>query len=258
MNSRQTSKDATYRVIQSYCDEPDHAQALRHLPAFLREYLGFKNLLPQIRAKAQAQQIPSTGVTEDKDLIREQLADLGDRIAAGLRALADTTENRVLHAESSLTRSDLSWGRHAEAADRAENLLSLARTYQEDLRDYGVTDARLEQFNGLLQRFSDSLGLPRKIISKRRVATSTLADLFAEADARLARLDNIAKILELDFPQFVAGYRACRQEIHSSGPTRSTAAADPTRTPLPLSDAAEDPSGAGAASGSGPGIGLTA
>jgi len=48
---------------------------------------------------------PSTGGPEDKDLIREQLA--------------DATENRVLHAESSLTRSDLSWGRHAVAADRA-------------------------------------------------------------------------------------------------------------------------------------------
>ena len=112
--------------MNKHCSQAEHAEAVAKIPAFQREYNDFQATSAQIRAEAKRQQTAmSTGITEDKDTLRSELADVAARVCASIQTYADATGDRELFASVDYTRTSFTGGREIEAANLAEGVLAI-------------------------------------------------------------------------------------------------------------------------------------
>ncbi len=211
MNNRQNNKSRMHIGVNKHCSKPEHAEAVAKIPAFQREYDDFKSTSAQIRAEAKKQKTAmSTGITEDKDTLRSNMADMAARVCASIQSYADATGDRELFASVDYTRTSFTGGREIDAANLAEGVLAIGTEKLEVLGDYGVDQAQLDELDDTIEGFSNAIGKPRAKISERKTVTDSLPDLFAKADKHLEQMDRLTKQLEVSFAEFVQGYRNAR------------------------------------------------
>jgi len=233
MTARQNNKMRMYLSIKHYCSKPENQAAVAKILAFEKEYQGFQSVSEKILNEAMKQQGSiSVGVTEDKDQIRAIMADQASRVAAAVQTWADVTDDLIVFAAVNHTRYDFLAGREIDAANRAEIILTIATSKLGLLGDYGVDQAVLDDLDAVIGRFSAAIGKPRGTIIDRKTATASLPLLFTRADKHLARLDRLAKLLEVTHSEFVLGYRNARLIVTKrGGQTAVVAAAASTAAP---------------------------
>jgi hypothetical protein len=202
-------------AVRSVVTDPNSAAARAKIPKFQADSDQFVATVDQIRRQSVAKRALITeGATATKVALRETLAAAGAKISAGLVLWAEVNRNAEIAHRAHLTKTTLLAEREFETVDRAETLLLLASEHVAHLKDYAVTQERLDEFARLCEAFSDLIGRPRSIILERKLATRSLAELFQKADAQLSSMDRLCPILAETCPAFVAEYRASRSIIH--------------------------------------------
>ncbi len=215
MNRRQLNKFHMLLAVRSVVTDPDSADARAKIPKFQADSDEFVATVDQIRRQSLAKHaLVTEGATETKVALREKLAAAGAKISAGLVLWAEVNGNAELAHRAHLTKTTLMAERELETVDRAKALLLLASKHVTHLKDYAVTQERLDEFARLCEAFSDHIGRPRSIILERKLATRSLAELLQKADAQLRRMDRLCPVLAETCPAFVADYRVHRCIIH--------------------------------------------
>jgi hypothetical protein len=211
MTVRQSAKLRMYLAVVALCNRPEFAAATAAIPAFAAALRAFLAMPETIKAARKLQKASTKGITGSKLDNRIGLTKIGNRIGAALTSFADAEGRIELRGEAADAAIPLDRGSETAAAARAEMLLELASPHSEILvREYGLKETDLADFDAYITSFSEASGRPRTTISLRASATKVLKNRFLEADAYLDRMDRLSINLQPDHPDFVLAYKSSR------------------------------------------------
>jgi hypothetical protein len=215
MNDTQEDKRSMYLAVLEVLEANQTIWSI--IPAFATAESNFRVSVGDIQGLVQ-QQLPSTGVTADKQRLRAEMADAAMPIVGALKALAAVTQNGDLAAQVDLTRSDFVYGRDTIAADNGDAIYALASTHSTDLANYGIDSSHQTAIYDATQAYREALTRPREVIAASAAATEQLDAAFDTADDLLKnQLDNLAEIFRTSQPAFYLQYQNAREIVDSGG-----------------------------------------
>ncbi len=219
-----------YLAVIAVCDR-NHS-TWQALQAFGDAYADFGTHVHNIQNIAQNQAADSTGLSADKQQLREEMADLTVEIANAVYACARKARNNDLAAKVNVNRSGILGGRDTAAGDTARSVHAAATANLANLGPYGVTTAKLDSLKTAIDTYVASIARPRDARASGATATSQLAGEFAAADAVLTdQMDTLVLQFKSANPVFVADYSNARLIVESAGKSKVT----PAPTPAPQS-----------------------
>jgi hypothetical protein len=157
----------------------------------------------------------SKGVSSRRDAMEQEALDRVVIIARVAKAFALNTDNHeLLHAER-LGKGSLEIKSQAVLIATLRSMVNAAKPYKDALVRYGVPadayEAALEAINAL----EGTQTAVRTAISGRKAVTDSVYFIMKAGALALAKLDNLVHVFELQYPEFVAGYKAARTIIHT-------------------------------------------
>jgi len=160
----------------------------------------------------------STGVTEDKAALRNDLEEKGFILSAALSSYAATNPGmKEMYRNVHFPKSDFPKFREAELIDNISHLNDEAVKVIENLAPYGVTEATLTELLVANDAFRKIKNKPKEVISNRKDATDDIGVMLRQAVSLLDdQMDSLVEMLRATYPQFVSVYFNERH-THSTG-----------------------------------------
>lgn len=212
MNANQEAKLKMYRTTESYCDANPTIVAAN--VAFQAAFNSFKANIKSIIDTAQADDVPLTGITADKNNSKQKLIQMTAETAGVIYAYAATVGDNTLKMAVSFTVSDLTRMREDSLAARCQSVRDAGAANLAALKDYGITQATLDNLQTQIDTYSADTPKTRTAISQRKTTTANLAALFDETDRLLKdRMDKLVLTFKAANPDFVQTYEATRRII---------------------------------------------
>lgn len=210
MNANQEAKLKSFRSTENLCDA-NTAIVSTNL-AFQTAFAQVKTNIATIISTAQSDSVPITGITIDKNLMKQALCEKTSEIAALIYAYASTTGNNTLKAEVDTSVSALNRLREDALAPRCQSIHDIAETNLAELADYGITSAMLAALQQAITNYSAETPKTRTAIAERKTMTANLAALFEETDQILnERMDKLVVAFKAAHPDFVKTYETTRR-----------------------------------------------
>jgi hypothetical protein len=232
MNAKQENKLSMYLAVKAVCDR--NTSTWQSLQAFGDAYADFGTHVQNIQNIAQSQAADSTGLSADKQQLRETMADIALEVGNAVYAYARKSKNNELTAKVNVTRSSFLGGRDTIAADSARNVLAEANGNLANLGPFGVTADKLTALKGAIDAYADSIAKPRDARASGATATSKLADEFSAADEVLGdQMDTLVLQFRSANAVFVTDYQNARLIVDSTGGGSANAKNKPTPAPNP-------------------------
>jgi carboxypeptidase family protein len=178
MDTKQTNKDnmfdATYLVLQTNLSIWTANAVMTTAVGKLNTYI------TGISSTATAQGVVTTGVTDNKDSVKETLiTNIMLNANAGL-AYASTAGNLVLKAKCKLNESELAKSKEAVLVTIAQNVHDALLPVAAALAGYGASATTLGTLQTSTTSFSGLVGTPRSARTSSISATGTLAEQFTD------------------------------------------------------------------------------
>ena len=209
MNARKEADLNMQRAVEQHLDT--NTTIIAAVPAFVTAFNLSKGISAQIVATIGGQEAVRTGITEDKQVSKDQLIDAALRIAKPTRAYASVIGDNTLRDEVDYSRSELNRLREDQLAPRCQIIYDRAFANKDALKDYGVTDVKLTALLDAINAFSADVPKPRAARADRPVKTANLRDLFRQNNQVLDRMDDLIDNFADDPPDFVATYKQLRK-----------------------------------------------
>jgi len=222
MNAKQENKLSMYLAVIAACDR--NKATWQALQAFGDAYADYGTHVQNIQNIAQSQAADSTGLSADKQQLREAMGDLTVEVAGAVYAYARKAKNNDLAAKVKVNRSDILGGRDTSAGDLARSVHAAATANVANLGPYGLTADKLAALKAAIDAYVGSIAKPRDARASGATATSQLADEFDAADEVLAdQMDTLVVQFRSANPAFVTDYQNARVIVDSTGGASSKA-----------------------------------
>jgi hypothetical protein len=167
-----------------------------------------------IRNMIGKQQIPTTGVTEDKEAARTDLEDKLVVLANQVAAYAAKNGNHDLGARVEMTRSSVDRLSESDLIQTAQRVGQSADGELQALADYGVTAAEIASLNEARTKFEQMKGAPREAVVGRKVTTMSLSEaIVAVRSIFRNELDKLMWAFRQSNPDFFNAYTAARTKV---------------------------------------------
>ncbi len=203
-----------YSAVKTHLQSREHQRLWLNQPpqVFTTLYNQFETGANDLGAFGDTQSQPTTGATQQQNLAETALEDAAHPLARALRLLLLAQGNQTDAEAWNLALTD--WRRLQEQA-----LLNRAKALQTALEAttqgatptgtaYGITAAKVTDFNALVDAYEAVIGAPVAARASRKARTAELRPRFAAVDGLLADMDDL--ILQLRGSEagdlFVAGY----------------------------------------------------
>jgi hypothetical protein len=186
----------------------------------------------------QAMQRPfaRAGAKEFKAEATALLGAIVQEIADATGACAVKEGNTELVKRVAYGRWKVKTGAPALVHARCEDILAAATEFQDALKDYGVTPARLELLRQRIDAYQAAHPKPRQQQAGNAAAAKAVADDL-KGLSRLLRLllDKLVGQFQEANPHFVAAYKIARRILNRPGSleTKTPAGGEPTKTAPP-------------------------
>jgi hypothetical protein len=222
MNAQQINKSRMFYAATQVLD--DNQSRFGHMAELAAAHLQLKGKMILINQHRQVQVVDNTGLTRNKETLREELTILLLRISVGLTAHAAATGDQVLQAKAEYSLSDLKKSSDRILCDIAVLINSLAATFAVALPTYFVGPEELAQFDRLTNEFKSVLPLRRAAASVSKVSTSNINEVIHEIDALLKnKIDLLIKPFRFTQPDFYKAYKNSRTIVNYSGRGKAAA-----------------------------------
>ena len=220
-----------YLAVRAVCDR--NTNTWQPLQAFGDAYTEFGKRVQNIENIAQSQATDFTGISADKQLLRETMADATVETAKAVYAYAKRAKNNDLAAKTDVSRSSILGGRDTIAADTARSVHAAANANVASLAPYGITAGKLTALKAAIDAYAGSIAKPRDARAAGATATTQLANEFDAADALLTdQMDTLVPQFKSNNVTFVTDYQNARIIVDYVGGV-SPAKPKPTPTPAP-------------------------
>lgn len=212
LDARQEAKLNSYEVVEAHCNEnPD---IVTTNTAFAAAFNELKPLIAGIKAAAQQSGAVITGIAAAKKISKRDLSQSTSKIAGLIYAYAAKTGNTELKNAVDFSATDIKRLKDGEMALRCREIYDLGVANQTDLKNYGVTPAKLEALQTAIDNYTQSAPKPRAAIADRSVGKANLKAMFAQADRIFTeQLDLLIKDIAETHTDFAAAYKAKRKIV---------------------------------------------
>ena len=229
-----------YLTIKTVCER--NAETRPDLPTLAGAYAAFLARLQTISRLGQTQAEITTGVTRDKQRLREIMCDAALEVAGAVRSWAKSQKNEEVADRAKYRRTTLLAGRATASADRCQTIHDLATDYVGQLGDHGVTAETLSALQAQIDTFKAIIPKPRTLRAQLKTITAQLAVEFRAANELLREnMDRLVLQFRRGHPAFVDDYRHARKVVAHAATHHpdQTVALPETATPEPpLAEAA--------------------
>src|SRR5581483_2952548 len=184
MINSQLNKLDMYETVSTVCTK--YKNDWTGLKAFGDSFDDFLDRIALIQSLGQQQKSPRSGITIDKNRLKQMLLREIMRNAGAVASFAAKTDNAALEAKMDYNPSDLKV-REELLDDLAQEVHDIAQQNLASLADYGVTAETLQTFQTRIDAYSLAVGSPRAAqISTARI-TADIKRQFLKCDDLLER-----------------------------------------------------------------------
>ena len=205
-----------YRTVNAVCMA--NGLSLAKVKAFDDAFNLLKAKLNEILATANQHKEVLTGIAEDKQVQKRELAKMAAMIAGVVKGFALTNSNLQLAAEVSFSESGLANMKEEDLLSNAKNIHGKATGNLAALGDFGINQTLLDQFDTTITAFADIKPAPASAKVTKEALTDKLNVLFDEANLILKeQMDNTGKIFGVLDANFYELYKGSRKIIDRGG-----------------------------------------
>ncbi len=196
-------------------------QVLTKFIAIWQANLGFKEVaddfdnglkaIDEIRAQTGTS---TNGITNDKDVMHEDMVDSMMEISGPFGTMANRAGNQELKNSVSFTDSYLNSLPENELVQKGKDLAKLALDNKESLVKYNITEERITALDELAVKYERKIPEPRKTVSVRVSANVKLNQLIRNNSQLLKKeLDGLADHYRRSNPDFWNAYFTARKVV---------------------------------------------
>jgi len=207
-----------YQGVELVCIE--HQDAWNGILAFVQTFQLFVGKLSVFKQKAYLHTNATIGVREVKDVERANVVKKAQVIASALRSLSSLQSDVKLNAQLRFSYTRLMQCNATRLQQYLDTIMDVATAHIEDLPDYGITQAKLDELQLLRNQLEQTLLTTRNAIVVRKSLTAELELLSREIDQLLkVNLDQLMLVIGADDPEFYRQYQAARLIVDHKGKT---------------------------------------
>ena len=198
-----------FQTTLSFLDENNSVWS--KTPAFADAVTRAKTGLTAIQDAAQAQESPTSGVTQDKAQMRADFEESLLAIADQLSAFAAKQGDHDLGAKAEMTKSSLDKLTDNGLDQTAQRIVGLANTNLAALADFGVTADAVTALETARADYAAIKTSTREAAIGRKTQTESLPQLIAnERSIFRNEIDKMVTGKKKNNPEFYSGYIAAR------------------------------------------------
>lgn len=177
-------------------------------------YADLRGLVSQIEQLKQLTTQSNSGLVAAKQNLQEDLINQAFELASMLFAYARRNNDAVLQAKVDFTISQLRNLRDDELATKCLSVLSLGKSNEEALIEYGTSSKKLNMFEELTNQYIEQLPNRRVTVSERKMANEKIKNLLADAMlAASEQLDRMMVRFKSAEPDFYTSYLNARKVV---------------------------------------------
>lgn len=213
MTNQQESRLSMYLSFRDY--QAGFTAISTPLPNYTTNSTTFVNTIPQIQAVAEQQKISKKGVTDNKNILKENLIVTTADYARKLGVYAKFTNNATLAQEVKFTEGKLRQVADTAVKDYAQIVYDRAQPIVASLATYGITAATQTALLAAITAYNASIGKPSVSRTESSQITKQLETLFKTAETALANMDAAVEIVRISQPAFYTGYKNARKIVET-------------------------------------------
>jgi hypothetical protein len=213
MTNQQESRLSMYLSFRDY--QAAYTAITTPLPNYTTNSTTFVNTIPQIQAVAEQQKISKKGVTDNKNILKENLIVTTADYARKLGVYAKFTNNATLAQEVKFTEGKLRQVADTAVKDYAQIVYDRAQPIVASLATYGITAATQTALLAAITAYNASIGKPSISRTESSQITKRLETLFKAADTALANMDAAVEIVRLTQVDFYNSYKNARKVVET-------------------------------------------
>jgi hypothetical protein len=178
---------------------------------FRNSYTLFTAKIPVIEGFRDKQILDIRGHAMDKEALRFEISVSAFHISGQLSSFAKSIKNRTLLKEVDYSSSQLNGMRDTTLTGACSILIKNATDNLDDLDDYEITQAVIDQFRTSVNQYLGLVASPRIAVSDRKAAGGMLSQTIKETKLILKeRLDLDAEHFKTINPEFYSFYKSAR------------------------------------------------
>lgn len=216
MNKSQINKSRMFGTVDLVLD--NHSSLFTLLVELITAHQRLKDGQALIRQYRQVQEADSSGLTQNKILLKADVIDGILKFSAALRAYATSVKNEELKVKSHYVASDLKKTPDPILFDIGVLLVGLADPVKTDLVKYSIVEADFAAINSLLATFKIAYAQPRVATAEAKVSTGNIGEVFKSLDKLLKdEIDELMLPFQFSQPDFYNAYKNARIIVNYSG-----------------------------------------
>jgi hypothetical protein len=216
MNLNQINKIRMYQ--STYLVLENHSSLFEVSEVFKTKHQVFKNGMQQLEHYRQIQEEATSGHTQEKEQVRDELTEIMLRVSAAEVAFATGTGNLNLKKKAHYVPSRLYRASDPVLYDIAENLHKLALPVAGELIIYFVDQPELDLLKEKTETFKMVMPQNRVSVSTRKTSTLNISKLIRGTDKLLKEeLDAMMLPFRFSQPDFYREYKNARIIVDYSG-----------------------------------------
>lgn len=201
------------------------------LPGFEPLFTKFKDNINGILFLHEQQEIDKSGISENKEFLRADLASKAYDISHKTEVYATLVNNLILAKEVHFPETSLSKATDSKLESRVLIIIEKVNASINELIPYGVVPDDLTALQNAFELFHAAIPAPRAGTVDRKSVTDQLNKLFKDNKLILDKIDLLIDIVRLSQPVFYSGYKDSRKIIQSgNGSLALTAKASDAET----------------------------
>ncbi len=185
----------------------------KDLPNFGANFTVLRDTIEKIQTIAELQRGDITGITKQKNEIRNTLIALTSDCSRKISAFAKNSNNTVLLSEVKTGKSGLVNVTDVALKDHAQIIYEKAQANLESLVSYGISAETQKILLDAINLYNTSIAKPRVGIAEKSQATKELVILFNTADTVIVNMDYAVEIIRLTQSTFYNGYKTARKLV---------------------------------------------
>ena len=222
MNNFQISTQTSNKLIVT--EAKNNLQVLALIPSFAKGITRLEEITNEIDSLDVQQSKDLKGITEDKQVLKEELADYVIDVAGAVHSFANGKSNKTLQTKVNFKTNKVHSLNQNDLTNAAAVVLEEAgKIPAETLAEEGITAEEMTQFAETFKLFSGTTTGKREAVIERSSTTDRIAELFAEAaDLKKNTLDRLVTQYQRKAPEFYNKYKAAANVIHKRAAKANT------------------------------------
>ncbi len=189
-------------IVKFFDDNPE----LEKNNAILKKHVNLiRQKLKDIKKYKIKQEFDNTGYTENKQIAKENLANLIVNITASICSYANDSGKNELYNEFKTPISKVKIMSDARIVGYSDTTIVAVRKYKTELKPYNVSAEDLANLTNLSEEYSQILLVPAHVKKEKEVATTNIKKLIPES----------LKILDRSIDQDMVHYKDIEPDLYS-------------------------------------------